>query len=265
MNSQVLRRRALIAGALFAVPAAAGAQEELEPRSYAASPSRHELRRRDLFGLRGSVNLDGGAFRSATCAPRSTRRRSGFPRRSASSETPEAGASPSRTLGRTSRPTCCDRAATGSRYGFPDARVRLALNLIGKALTPRQFARRKPSTILGLSLSMTAPTRDVRPDAPHQHRFESLVVQARARARAAVRKVVRRRVGRRVGFQEQTATITGTACSPRIRSRFSKSTPATTSEPGAMARGRCELLRRRRHQRGRRRRQLNRWRIRATG
>ena len=45
-----------------------------------------------------------------------------------------------------------------ARNGFPDARARFSVNLLGPALTPREFARRKPKTTLGLSLTVTAPT-----------------------------------------------------------------------------------------------------------
>ncbi|AXE94212.1 transporter [Paraburkholderia terricola] len=45
------------------------------------------------------------------------------------------------------------------RSGSGDVRFRVALNLLGDpALTPEQFARRRPSTILGVSLSVAAPT-----------------------------------------------------------------------------------------------------------
>jgi hypothetical protein len=45
------------------------------------------------------------------------------------------------------------------RSGLADMRLRLAVNLIGgEALTPRDFARRKPQTSLGASLVVVAPT-----------------------------------------------------------------------------------------------------------
>lgn len=46
----------------------------------------------------------------------------------------------------------------GSRYGFADARARFSILLLGRALTPAEFARRKPRTTLGISVSVTAPT-----------------------------------------------------------------------------------------------------------
>ena len=45
------------------------------------------------------------------------------------------------------------------RSGLGDMRFRLAVNLLGgPALTPEEFARRSPSTILGASVSVIAPT-----------------------------------------------------------------------------------------------------------
>jgi len=45
-----------------------------------------------------------------------------------------------------------------SRFGFADFRARFGLNLLGQALTPAQFAVRKPGTTLGLSVTVIAPT-----------------------------------------------------------------------------------------------------------
>jgi hypothetical protein len=45
------------------------------------------------------------------------------------------------------------------RSGLSDARFRIAMNLLGDpALTPEEFARRIPSTIVGTSLTVVAPT-----------------------------------------------------------------------------------------------------------
>ena len=47
---------------------------------------------------------------------------------------------------------------TFSRFGFADFRGRVGINLLGRALTPAEFARRKPGTSLGLTLTVIAPT-----------------------------------------------------------------------------------------------------------
>jgi hypothetical protein len=45
------------------------------------------------------------------------------------------------------------------RSGLGDVRFRLAVNLLGDpALTPEEFARRNPSTVVGMSLTVIAPT-----------------------------------------------------------------------------------------------------------
>ncbi|WP_246217579.1 transporter [Paraburkholderia panacisoli] len=49
--------------------------------------------------------------------------------------------------------------AQAYRSGLGDVRFRVAVNLLGDpALTPEEFARRNPSTILGVSLRVVAPT-----------------------------------------------------------------------------------------------------------
>jgi hypothetical protein len=45
-----------------------------------------------------------------------------------------------------------------SRYGFADFRARVGVNLLGRALTPEEFARRTPSTSLGASITAIVPT-----------------------------------------------------------------------------------------------------------
>lgn len=55
--------------------------------------------------------------------------------------------------------------AEASRSGWGDVRLRFATNLIGApALTAAEFAKRKPSTTLGLSLTVSAPTGEYHPD-----------------------------------------------------------------------------------------------------
>ncbi len=45
-----------------------------------------------------------------------------------------------------------------SRFGFADFRGRFGVNLLGQALSPTEFARRKPATTLGITLTVIAPT-----------------------------------------------------------------------------------------------------------
>jgi hypothetical protein len=55
--------------------------------------------------------------------------------------------------------TVFEQAQEVTRSGLGDLRLRLGVNLIGSpALSPREFAARKPSTVLGTSLTVAAPT-----------------------------------------------------------------------------------------------------------
>ena len=52
-----------------------------------------------------------------------------------------------------------------TREGFGDAKLRLAMNLLGApAMTPREFAQREPRTTLGVSLTVNLPTGEYLPD-----------------------------------------------------------------------------------------------------
>ncbi len=45
-----------------------------------------------------------------------------------------------------------------TRDGFPDVRLRFAMNLLGRALAPAEFMRRRPSPTLGVGVTVIAPT-----------------------------------------------------------------------------------------------------------
>lgn len=61
--------------------------------------------------------------------------------------------------------TVDDVAQAVSRSGIGDARLRIAANLFGgPALTPAEFARRKPQTTLGASLTVSMPTGEYHAD-----------------------------------------------------------------------------------------------------
>ncbi len=69
-----------------------------------------------------------------------------------------------------------------SRMGQGDLGMRVALNLYGApAMTPKQFAAYRPTTIVGVSLGVGAPARSVRLHEVRQSRHEPMVVQAGAR------------------------------------------------------------------------------------
>jgi hypothetical protein len=55
--------------------------------------------------------------------------------------------------------------ASVTREGFGDAKLRLAMNLLGgPVMTPREFAQREPRTTLGVSLTLNLPTGEYLPD-----------------------------------------------------------------------------------------------------
>ncbi|WP_448191655.1 transporter [Azospirillum sp. sgz301742] len=57
-----------------------------------------------------------------------------------------------------------DQSRQVSRTGLGDVRIRLATNLLGgPALTPAEFAQRAPTTTLGASLTIVAPTGQYNP------------------------------------------------------------------------------------------------------
>jgi hypothetical protein len=58
-----------------------------------------------------------------------------------------------------------EQRASVTREGWGDARLRLAMNLIGApAMTPREFMQREPKTTLGVSLTVNVPTGEYLPD-----------------------------------------------------------------------------------------------------
>src|SRR5215510_5353022 len=58
-----------------------------------------------------------------------------------------------------------EERASVSREGNGDAKIRLAVNLIGgPALTPREFMQRPPATTLGFSFTLSVPNGQYDPD-----------------------------------------------------------------------------------------------------
>ena len=54
--------------------------------------------------------------------------------------------------------------AEASRSGFADTKMRFSVNLLGNpAMTPAEFAKRQPTTTLGASLTVSAPTGEYYP------------------------------------------------------------------------------------------------------
>jgi hypothetical protein len=58
-----------------------------------------------------------------------------------------------------------EQRASVTRAGWGDAKLRLAMNLIGgPAMTPREFSQRVPATTLGVSMTVSLPTGEYLPD-----------------------------------------------------------------------------------------------------
>ena len=158
-------RRVYAFGAWLAVLAAflvhedtgAARCQELEPRSYSASPIDSNFAVGALSNSTGTVPVDPTlplsdvrpSINSATLSLTHTFR---LGNRTAN----WAIALP--YLGGRISATAAGQSQTLSRAGFADVRARFGMNLLGSALTPAEFARRKPSTTLGLSVTVIMPT-----------------------------------------------------------------------------------------------------------
>jgi hypothetical protein len=131
--------------------------QELEPRFYSASPINTTFAIVNVSNSTGYVNIDASLPLSNVRASINTGNLSfshtfGLAGRMASwaVTAPYLGAHVSGAV--------FGQAEEVSRYGFPNMQARLALNVLGRALTPREFARQKPRTTLGVSLTIVAPT-----------------------------------------------------------------------------------------------------------
>lgn len=141
----------------FAGAASRAMSQELEPRSYSASPIDSNFAVGTLSNSTGTVPLDPSlplsdvrpAVNTATLSYTHTFRLGDRTANWAVSF-PYLGGHVSAAVS--------DRPQAFSRYGFADFRARVGVNLLGRALTPAEFARRKPRTTLGISATVIAPT-----------------------------------------------------------------------------------------------------------
>ncbi len=147
---------AFIALALLGFAAPASSQE-LEPRSYSPTPVDSNFLVGTVSNSTGTVPLDSTqplsdvrpAINAAALSFTHTFR---FAGRTASWALvlPYAGGHVTAAL--------LGQPIAIARYGFADVRARLGVSLLGKPLTPAEFARRTPATTLGASVTVTAPT-----------------------------------------------------------------------------------------------------------
>ncbi len=149
----------LCAFATFAPLASArpAMSQELEPRSYSASPIDANFAVGVVSSSRGTVPLD-PSLPLSDVRPAITVGSLSFTHtfRLGSRTANWAVAAP--YLGAHVTATVFGHPEALARFGFPDFRARFGVNLLGRALTPAEFARRKPTTTLGVSLTVIAPT-----------------------------------------------------------------------------------------------------------
>ena len=152
----VLRAAAILvcAGLACARPAPG---QELEPRSYAATPVGTNIANGIYTFSKGSVSLDPSLPLSDVRASIDTVSLS-FNHTFRVGGRAGAWAVIVPYLGGHVSAAVYGQEQAATRYGFPDARVRLSFNFIGPALAPSEFARRKPGTSAGISCSVIVPT-----------------------------------------------------------------------------------------------------------
>lgn len=154
----------VIAAALAAMPALRALAQEMEPRAYSASPVGTNFALVNISHLHGTVLPDPSVPITDVVASVDAEtfgyvRTFGIAGHSASLGfvVPLVQADVSGNV--IDAPTAVHRSGPG------DMRLRFAVGLIGSpALSPGEFARRKPETSLGASLSVIAPTGRYRPE-----------------------------------------------------------------------------------------------------
>jgi hypothetical protein len=154
----LLVRTALQVALVLAAAATPALAQELEPRAYAPNPTGANFALVGYGRSSGDVVFDPSLpFSDVSARLNSSTllygRTFGFGGRAASATIvmPYVWGSVEGQVGETRRKI--------TRSGLADARLRLAVNLVGgPALAPREFAARRPRTTLGASLQVAAPS-----------------------------------------------------------------------------------------------------------
>jgi hypothetical protein len=131
--------------------------QELEPRVYSASPIGANFAVGTFTNSRGNVLLDPSLPLSDVHASVNTISLSfthTFPL--AGRTATWAIAVP--YLGGHIKGTFFGQTGATTRNGFPDLRLRFSVDLLSRALTPAEFARRKPAPTLGVGVTVIVPT-----------------------------------------------------------------------------------------------------------
>jgi len=150
----ILGPLSLVAFVVSAEPAIA---QELEPRVYSASPIDTNFVVGTVSNSTGNVSLDPSLPVSDVHASINTAGLSFTHTFALVGHTATWAVLVPYLGGRISGAVYGQPQAT-TRNGFPDLRLRFAMNVLGRALTPAEFARRKPSTTLGVGFTVIAPT-----------------------------------------------------------------------------------------------------------
>jgi hypothetical protein len=131
--------------------------QELEPRAYSASPIDSNFAVGVLSNSTGTVPLD-PSLPLSDVRPAINTVNLSFSHTFRLGERAASWAISAPYLGGHVSAVVFGQPQAVSRYGFADFRARFGVNLLGRALKPAEFARRKPSTTLGVSLTIIAPT-----------------------------------------------------------------------------------------------------------
>lgn len=141
----------------FAENVAPALSQELEPRSYSASPVDSNFVVGTVSNSTGIVSLD-PSLPLSDVRPSINTVTLGFTHTFRLGNRTANWAIVLPYLGGHVTAVISGQPGAVSRFGFADFRARVGVNLLGKALTPAEFARRKPSTTLGVSITTIMPT-----------------------------------------------------------------------------------------------------------
>ncbi len=131
--------------------------QELEPRSYSASPIDTNFAVGVWSRSTGTVPVD-PSLPLSDVRPAITTRSLSFSHAFRLGERTASWAVLVPYVGAHATASVFGQPQVFALHGFADFRARFGVNLLGRALTPAEFARRKPSTTLGTSLTVIAPT-----------------------------------------------------------------------------------------------------------
>jgi outer membrane putative beta-barrel porin/alpha-amylase len=150
-------RRSLAIALCFWLTTEPALSQELEPRVYSASPIGTNFVVGGLTNSTGNVPLDPSLPLSDVRASINTANLS-FTRTFPLAHKTAMWAIVVPYVGGNITGDVYGHSESATRNGFPGVKMRLSVNLLGPALTPSEFARRKPRTTLGVSVTVATPT-----------------------------------------------------------------------------------------------------------